>query len=409
MHKFATRCFILLALVWPAFASAQQAGETLIVIRRTELKSGEKVLGLLPAGEKVLVKEVKGDRVRVSSVRTGWVRLADVTAPVLARKLFRDQIDRHVAGPDPYLGHAGALGLPYLDEAIQDYGKAIRIDPKNLEAYAKRGTYWLAAGKRDEAMADFAKALALNPDDPVSLRGRAVVSMQKGNSDDAIRDVERAIQLAPEYGEAYITRGFVMQHRREFPKSIDDFNKALALKGRDPNIMMHRGDAWFESGNYDKAIEDYSAAYRIFRSYIYLQHQARAYLAAGKPGLAIDDLKAVVWTEISDDRTLNELAWLQAIAPDDEARDGAGAVKNATKACELTNWKNVEYLDTLAAAYAESGDFEHAVGFQKKALSLAPQTGKAELEFRLQLYKIRKPYRETLKAISSRAVDSGWN
>ena len=399
-----------MALLWPTFAKAERPGETLIVIQRTDLRAGEKVVGTLSPGEEVLVMEVKGNLVCVASVRIGWVRRTDVSQPDRAYAAFDRQVFMRTADADTYLGRAGAANCRCkLNDAVNDYGEAIRLDPKKSEAYAKRGQCWLAKGRIDKAMADFTKALALNEQDPVSLSGRAAVLMQKGSLEAARRDVEKAIQLVPDYAEAYVTRGFVMERRREFQKAVDDFNHAIQLRGYDPNIVMHRGDAWFESGSYNKAIDDYSAAYRIFRSDTYLRHQARAYLAAGKSGPAIDDLKAVVWTETSDDRTLNELAWLQATCPDDEARDGAGAVKNATKACELTAWKNAAHLDTLAAAYAESGDFGHAVGFEKKALSLAPQTDKADLEIRLQLYKSRKPYRESLQAISSRAAQGGWN
>ncbi|UCG58872.1 MAG: protein kinase, partial [Phycisphaerales bacterium] len=54
----------------------------------------------------------------------------------------------------------------------------------------------------------------------------------------------------------------------------------------------------------------------------------------------------------------NNLAWLYAANPQAEFRDGAKAVEHATKACELTNWKNPNWIDTLAGAYAEKGDFE---------------------------------------------------
>src|SRR5262249_19208480 len=62
------------------------------------------------------------------------------------------------------------------------------------------------------------------------------------------------------------------------------------------------------------------------------------------------------------------LAWLWATGPDG-VRDGKRAVEAATRACELTDWKENEFLDTLAAAYAEVGDFDKAVEYQKKAVS----------------------------------------
>jgi serine/threonine-protein kinase len=64
-------------------------------------------------------------------------------------------------------------------------------------------------------------------------------------------------------------------------------------------------------------------------------------------------------------------------------------VKNATKACELSDWKNYEHLCTLAAACAEAGDFENAVKWQQKAIELAREETKDDYGARRDLYKIR--------------------
>jgi WD40 repeat protein/tRNA A-37 threonylcarbamoyl transferase component Bud32/Flp pilus assembly protein TadD len=96
-------------------------------------------------------------------------------------------------------------------------------------------------------------------------------------------------------------------------------------------------------------------------------------------------------------QALNILAWLRATCPAAEVRDGAKAVKHATRACELTNWKDAQYIDTLAAAYAEIGDFDSAVKQQKKAIDLLTEEEegpRADMEERLKLYQSGKPYRE---------------
>ncbi|MHC4521476.1 MAG: tetratricopeptide repeat protein, partial [Planctomycetota bacterium] len=68
---------------------------------------------------------------------------------------------------------------------------------------------------------------------------------------------------------------------------------------------------------------------------------------------------------------LNALAWLQATYPSAAVRDGAKAIENAKKACELSDRSNPNFIDTLAAAYAEAGDFAAAVREERVAVQLA--------------------------------------
>lgn len=83
-------------------------------------------------------------------------------------------------------------------------------------------------------------------------------------------------------------------------------------------------------------------------------------------------------------------------------RDGKKALKNARKACDLRGGKFYS-LDTLAAAYAENGEFEKAAQWQTKAIDMlaknknATEKHKQVLRSRLELYKQGKPYREAVK------------
>jgi len=63
----------------------------------------------------------------------------------------------------------------------------------------------------------------------------------------------------------------------------------------------------------------------------------------------------------------------------------------------LTGWKDGAMLDTLAAAYAETGDFPNAVKWAEKAIELAPKEIKGELRSHLDLFKAHKPYHEEVK------------
>jgi WD40 repeat protein len=86
----------------------------------------------------------------------------------------------------------------------------------------------------------------------------------------------------------------------------------------------------------------------------------------------------------------NDIAWSLATSSDSHLRNGTKAIEMATKACEITDWKEATIIDTLAAAYAEAGDFTSAIKWQKKAID----TGGPQFESRLELYQLGKPYRE---------------
>jgi tetratricopeptide (TPR) repeat protein len=113
-------------------------------------------------------------------------------------------------------------------------------------------------------------------------------------------------------------------------------------------------------------------------------------------GETIADYEAAVRADPYYARAYSDLAWLEASCPAAEFRDFAKAVENATKACELTNWKDHYFVGALAAVYAEVGDFAAAVKRQKDAIELLSVVERpvwlANYEIRLRLYQSGKRY-----------------
>jgi hypothetical protein len=120
-------------------------------------------------------------------------------------------------------------------------------------------------------------------------------------------------------------------------------------------------------------------------------------LAAGEGAEAQADIKKVPALQPHNAQANNYAAWLLSTAPLDGVRDGKAAIALATRGCELTSWKDARLLDTLAAAYAENGDFTAALKWEQYALKMAgpPDSGVLkEMRERLALYRNRTPYRE---------------
>ena len=186
----------------------------------------------------------------------------------------------------------------------------------------------------------------------------------ESNYDKAIKDFDEAIRLDPKHSRAYYSRGNAWDKKGEYDKAIQDYNEAIRLNPKYADAYYSRGIAWKANGEYDKAIKDFNEAIRL---------------------------------NPKDMIAYNNLAFLMASCPEAKCRNGAMALKHAKKACELSGWQYADCVDTLAAAYAETGNFTEAIKRQQQAIELAPKDKKDDYKAKLELYKQGKPFREKPK------------
>src|SRR5262249_2236978 len=120
------------------------------------------------------------------------------------------------------------------------------------------------------------------------------------------------------------------------------------------------------------------------------------YLNIGKHAEAVADYNAAIKLKPDDSGVLNNLAWVLATSPDDNVRDGKRSIELSTQAAKLDDYKQGHILSTLAAGYAETGDFETARKWSQKAVDIGSDNSEtnAQLKKELGSYESSKPWRE---------------
>lgn len=257
-----------------------------------------------------------------------------------------------------------------LDDALADFNKSIELDPKRHLAYHNRAYILVSRGELEEAFEDLNEAIRISPRFVKALRNRGELQYARGNYDGAVADYSAALQAgAEEEAELHNLRGHAefMSGRRQ--QALNDFNLALRLDSRMTEAYINRGDLLQSVGRYEQALADYRSALQSDRA---------------------------------SHRALVSLAWLRATAVDEQFRSADEALSAAQRAVDLVGEREQHlmhhYLNVLAAAQANAGDFEAAVATQERAIEQAPASIRNEYQKRLDLYVAGQPYRAESEA-----------
>ena len=135
-------------------------------------------------------------------------------------------------------------GLEYrkegdIDKAINDFEKAIDLDPKHAEAYNNVGVAYSMKGHYENAISCYEKSLFLNPKDAGVYINRGNLHRNRGDIDKALSDYQRVFELDEENIEAYNNRGIAYIKKGDIDKAINDFEKAIDLDPENPHVHQN--------------------------------------------------------------------------------------------------------------------------------------------------------------------------
>jgi tetratricopeptide (TPR) repeat protein len=146
------------------------------------------------------------------------------------------------------------------DQAISDYGQAIRIDANFADAYFNRGISYRNKGDLDRAISDYSRAIDLNPNFAEAYNNRGIAYRNKNDFDRAISDYGNAIRLDPNYASAYNNRGAAYHLRRDYDRAISDFSQAIRINPNNASAYLNRGNSYGAKGDTARANADWAKA-----------------------------------------------------------------------------------------------------------------------------------------------------
>jgi Flp pilus assembly protein TadD len=265
--------------------------------------------------------------------------------------------------------------------------------------------------KRDAALTEARKAVDADPSNATARVLLAMTLDEVGQSEEALHEAERAVELAPLNSVTHLELAALLYRQKNLEKAIKEARFSVDLGPENPRAhfvlltsLFYHGEDASDAARQALAVSPYNAE---------IHHLLGAALAQKGDAIgAFNQLAYAVlikpeWTEAGDDlhslvlalvnssaaakllhqaalsvpdstAALDELAWVFATNPSDELRDGNEAVLLAEHACALTKRTDAMLLATLAAAYAETGNFGEAINTIHESLSKGRSTDNAD-------------------------------
>jgi tetratricopeptide (TPR) repeat protein len=339
--------------------------------------------------------------------RTVWIPLGALSAlAVLALGVgaFTGLWRKRVPAPAAAFGLVLGLCLAFTFWQVRLWHNStwlweytVQATKDNWLAHDNLGVAYLSVNRWDEAAEHFRAALAASEQrDGKAWHNLGLVAMNQGDLENAVRCYARAAELEPGLAVVPDNWGVALTRLGRAAEAVPLHERALALDPDSPRVLNNLGMALAWAGRWDEALAAFRRAAEIDpRTPAYRGNLGWALEHTGHKEDAAEAYAAIVRVDDKWPETTRQSAWGLATSPQERRRNPYEAVRLAEQACQAAGG-GAEYVDTLAAAYAEAGRFDEAAAWAGWALCLAadnPDRARA-IAARLEDFKAGHPFRD---------------
>jgi len=291
-----------------------------------------------------------------------------------------------------------AANIPEFVNASPDAINRIREDFINDLHYLEAGRANHYDGNYNQAIREFEKALEINSSNGDVYEALGLTLIEQDKLDEAEKQLHTAIELDPELKWAHHGLGEILTRQHRFPEAVESFRRALQIAPEFVSAHVHLGSLLVDMGRVEEGREHLQEAARIDPNHpTAFRLLGISLLREGKLEQAEAMFRKTLERDPNCVAALLNLATLEVKASDAAFRNLEEAVELATRACELTNYKDPVALLTLSEALAATGRFTDAASLARTALRLVDGTENVALaraaRERLELYDKQRTIR----------------
>lgn len=286
-----------------------------------------------------------------------------------------------------------------IEEALTFFLRATEVEPAFMNAHIAAAIARRQLNRPQDALEGLEQASKILPDQRELLVQIAVTQERLGQLDEAGATYEKI--LAEDAKDAWLLGQYALNlmHRGKHEEALKKMHQAAELDA-DSSVTQYKLGGLLEAcGKKEEARATFESIIEKWPTFVPAYESLSILLSSqGDTSGAIAVLEKGLKKMDNDPRLMNDVAWHLATAPEGALRDAKRALKLATKASRLAEDENPFYLDTLAAAHAENGDFEKAVETVERAIRMAENVHYDDLvealKKRREIYHQRRAYRE---------------